>query len=170
MSIQGVIDAATQPSAFPTSPFLAQASATIAKRQLQNDTLVDEENLLDEWKRILPKNWAYDSDTANSRDPIRITQAERLHCVSDQSSAQLMTTAGTSCQDAHLSTSLLWVRRDAGVKHRGADQTFGFVQESHAMRSDHHRGSRPYRAYSRDLDLGCKADSVAESTRNDDIL
>lgn len=84
MSIQGVIDAATQPSAFPTSPFLAQASATIAKRQLQNDTLVDEENLLDEWKRILPKNWAYDSDTANSRDPIRITQAERLHCVSDQ--------------------------------------------------------------------------------------
>lgn len=155
MSIQGVIDAATQPSAFPTSPFLAQASATIAKRQLQNDTLVDEENLLDEWKRILPKNWAYDSDTANSRDPIRITQAERLHCVSEQvPSAQLMETAGTSCQDAHLSTSLLWFRCDAGVKHRGADETFGFVQKSHAVRFDHYRGSRPYREYSRDLDLG----------------
>lgn len=79
--LQGVIDAATSPSTFPTSPFLAQASATIARRAVQNDSLREEEALVEEWKRILPKYWQYDDDTTNSRDPIRITQAERLHCV-----------------------------------------------------------------------------------------
>lgn len=77
-----MIDSATQPSAFPTSPFLARAAATIARRTPQIETLRDEEELLEEWKRILPKYWCYDTETANSRDPIRITQAERLHCVS----------------------------------------------------------------------------------------
>jgi hypothetical protein len=80
--MQGVIDSATQPSSFPTSPFLAQAAAIIARRSPQNESLRDEEALLEEWTRILPKYWQYDSETANSRDPIRITQAERLHCVS----------------------------------------------------------------------------------------
>ena len=79
--LQGVIDSATQPSSFPTSPFLAQAAAIIARRSPQHESLGDEETLLKEWSRILPKYWQYDEDTANSRDPIRITQAERLHCV-----------------------------------------------------------------------------------------
>ncbi|OXG10050.1 nuclear protein [Cryptococcus neoformans Tu401-1] len=79
--LEGVIDSATQPSAFPTSPFLARAAATIARRTAQSETLRDEEELLEEWKRILPKYWCYDTETANSRDPIRITQAERLHCL-----------------------------------------------------------------------------------------
>ncbi|KAL0242352.1 hypothetical protein I308_105981 [Cryptococcus tetragattii IND107] len=79
--LEGVIDSATQPSAFPTSPFLARAAATIARRTPQIETLRDEEELLEEWKRILPKYWCYDTETANSRDPIRITQAERLHCL-----------------------------------------------------------------------------------------
>ena len=79
---QGVIEAATHPSTFPTSSFLAKAAATITRRSTESESLQDEEVLLDEWTRILPKYWAYDTETANSRDPIRITQAERLHCVS----------------------------------------------------------------------------------------
>ncbi|WVO17977.1 hypothetical protein L204_105675 [Cryptococcus depauperatus] len=79
--LEGVIDSATQPSSFPTSPFLARAATTIAKRSPQIETLRDEEELLEEWKSILPKYWYYDNETANSRDPIRITQAERLHCL-----------------------------------------------------------------------------------------
>jgi hypothetical protein len=90
MELQGVIDSATQPSSFPTSPFLAQAAAIIARRHSQNESLRDEESLLDEWTRILPRYWHYDAETADSRDPIRITQAERLHCVS-----QLRSVLGT---------------------------------------------------------------------------
>ncbi|WWC98933.1 hypothetical protein V866_005827 [Kwoniella sp. B9012] len=79
--LEGVIDSATRPSSFPTSPFLAKAAATIARRSPQNESLQDELGLLEEWTRILPKYWHYDSETAASRDPIRITQAERLHCL-----------------------------------------------------------------------------------------
>lgn len=79
--LEGVIDACVQPSPFPSSAFLARASATIARRTPQSESLREEEELLEEWKRILPKYWEYDSETANSRDPIRITQAERLHCL-----------------------------------------------------------------------------------------
>lgn len=79
--LEGVLDAATQPSTFPTSPFLARAAATIARRSNTHD-LRDEEELLKEWERILPRYWQYDNETTNSRDPVRITQAERLHCVS----------------------------------------------------------------------------------------
>ena len=80
--LEGVIDAATQPSTFPTSPFLVQAANVIAKRAPGSESLQQEEALLEEWKRLLPKYWQYDTETTNSRDPIRITQAERLHCVS----------------------------------------------------------------------------------------
>jgi hypothetical protein len=79
--LEGVIDACVSPSHFPSSPFLAQASASIARRTPQNESLREEELLLEHWKSILPKYWEYDSETANSRDPIRITQAERLHCL-----------------------------------------------------------------------------------------
>lgn len=79
--LEGVIDSSVQAASFPSSPFLAQASATIARRTPQNESLRDEEALLDEWARILPKYWKYDAETTSSRDPIRITQAERLHCL-----------------------------------------------------------------------------------------
>lgn len=79
--LEGVIDSSVQAATFPTSPFLAQASATIARRTPQNESLRDEEALLEEWARILPKYWKYDNETTTSRDPIRITQAERLHCL-----------------------------------------------------------------------------------------
>lgn len=40
-----------------------------------------EEKLLEEWVSILPKHWHYDVECVESKDPIRITQAERLHCL-----------------------------------------------------------------------------------------
>lgn len=79
--LEGVIDAATSPSSFPTSPFLARASSTIARRSPINSALQGEIALLEDWEKLLPRYWAYDKETAESRDPIRITQAERLHCV-----------------------------------------------------------------------------------------
>jgi len=78
---QGVIDSSTQPSNFATSPFLARAASTIARRSGNVGSLDDEESLLEEWSRLLPRYWHYDTETTNSRDPVRITQAERLHCV-----------------------------------------------------------------------------------------
>ena len=78
--LEGVLDAATQPSTFPTSSFLARAASIIARRSAPQD-LREEEALLEEWQRILPRYWQYDTETAASRDPIRITQAERLHCL-----------------------------------------------------------------------------------------
>jgi len=76
-----VIDSSTQPSNFATSPFLARAASTIARRSSNVGSLDDEESLLEEWSRLLPRYWHYDTETTNSRDPVRITQAERLHCV-----------------------------------------------------------------------------------------
>lgn len=109
--LQGVIDAATQPSSFPTSPFLAQAAAIIARRSPQNESLRDEEALLEEWERILPKFWQYDPETTNSRDPIRITQAERLHCVCGpfELGAEL-----TTSQLEHLVKMLIYRHRFSG--------------------------------------------------------
>ncbi|BEJ16489.1 hypothetical protein CspHIS471_0510940 [Cutaneotrichosporon sp. HIS471] len=79
--LEGVIDSSVQASVFPTSSFLARASSVISHRAPLSDSLRDEEVLLEEWTSILPNYWKYDSETANSRDPIRITQAERLHCL-----------------------------------------------------------------------------------------
>lgn len=87
--LEGVLDAATSPSTFPTSPFLARAAATIARRSNTHD-LREEEDLLKEWERILPRYWQYDNETTNSRDPVRITQAERLHCVCPSALGRLM--------------------------------------------------------------------------------
>ncbi len=44
-------------------------------------SLAEAESLLEEWVAILPKHWCYDAETVESKDPIRITQAERLHCL-----------------------------------------------------------------------------------------
>ena len=133
--LEGVIDSATQPSTFPTSPFLARAAATIARRSTQHD-LREEEDLLEEWERILPKYWQYDQDTTESRDPIRITQAERLHCVGidsllatwlyDDRMVQkqgLTRLAATSRQDDHLPTSILGVCSYASINRRRQGST-----------------------------------------------
>jgi hypothetical protein len=111
---QGVIDSATQPSSFPTSPFLARAAATIGRRSPQNESLRDEESLLEEWTRLLPKYWHYDTETANSRDPIRITQAERLHCVRHRSCLKAGGAVAHSKQLEHLVKMIIYRHKFSG--------------------------------------------------------
>lgn len=53
----------------------------IAKRHPQSEALREEEALLEEWVRLLEPHWNYSPETIASKDPIRITQAERLHCL-----------------------------------------------------------------------------------------
>lgn len=53
----------------------------IAKRHPQSEALREEEALLEEWVRLLEPHWNYSPETISSKDPIRITQAERLHCL-----------------------------------------------------------------------------------------
>jgi hypothetical protein len=77
---QGVIDSCVSPSTFTSSSFLSKAAATISRR-CQAGSLAEEEKLLEEWVSILPKHWHYDVECVESKDTIRITQAERLHCL-----------------------------------------------------------------------------------------
>jgi hypothetical protein len=79
-SSQGVIDSCVAPSTFESSSFLSKAASTISRR-CQAGTLAEGEELLEEWVSILPKHWHYDVECVESKDPIRITQAERLHCL-----------------------------------------------------------------------------------------
>ncbi|KAJ9107518.1 hypothetical protein QFC21_000974 [Naganishia friedmannii] len=65
-------DSANQPAKY-------RASSTLAS--VQANSLTEEEALLEEWVSLLPKHWHYDAETVESKDPIRITQAERLHCL-----------------------------------------------------------------------------------------
>lgn len=50
-------------------------------RPSQSSSFALEEQLLEDWVSILPKHWHYDVECVESKDPIRITQAERLHCL-----------------------------------------------------------------------------------------
>ncbi|KAJ9099999.1 hypothetical protein QFC19_005816 [Naganishia cerealis] len=79
--LEGVIDSCVTPSTFSSSPFLSRAASTISRRSVQANSLTEEEALLEEWVSLLPKHWHYDAETVESKDPIRITQAERLHCL-----------------------------------------------------------------------------------------
>ncbi|KAI5455410.1 hypothetical protein NCC49_000221 [Naganishia albida] len=79
--LEGVIDSCVTPSSFSSSPFLSRAASTISRRSAQANSLMEEESLLEEWVSLLPKHWHYDVETVESKDPIRITQAERLHCL-----------------------------------------------------------------------------------------
>lgn len=79
--VQGVVDSCVTPSSFASSPFLSRAASTISRRSAQANSLMEEEALLEEWVSLLPKHWHYDVETVESKDPIRITQAERLHCL-----------------------------------------------------------------------------------------
>lgn len=66
------------------SPFLARAAAVLTAggaRRLSGKELRDEEALLDEICRAIPPHWAHSVETMTSGDVIRVTQAERLHCV-----------------------------------------------------------------------------------------
>ncbi|KAI0354102.1 hypothetical protein OH77DRAFT_1590863 [Trametes cingulata] len=62
------------------SPFLARAGAVLTGFRRSRE-LRDEEVLLDEICRAVPPHWAHSVETMTSNDVIRVTQAERLHCV-----------------------------------------------------------------------------------------
>jgi len=57
--------------------FLYRASA----KYRGYEDLREEELLLDENQRAIPTYWGHNSETLQSEDTIRFTQAERLHCV-----------------------------------------------------------------------------------------
>lgn len=78
--IEGVLD--VHPIAQFTdsgSNFLARASCALSGFR-QSQDLKEAEAVLDEWCQILPQYWAVTPETMSSRDVVRITQAERLHC------------------------------------------------------------------------------------------
>ncbi|KAI0635356.1 fungal-specific transcription factor domain-containing protein [Trametes polyzona] len=62
------------------SPFLQRAAATLTGFRRGRE-LREEEALLDEISRAVPAHWAHSVETMTSGDVIRVTQAERLHCV-----------------------------------------------------------------------------------------
>ncbi|KAG9009417.1 hypothetical protein FRB94_012074 [Tulasnella sp. JGI-2019a] len=67
---------------FATTPmsFLARASSSLSGFRQSKD-LKEAEAVLDEWCHLLPQYWAVTPETMASRDVVRITQAERLHCM-----------------------------------------------------------------------------------------
>ncbi len=78
--IEGVLDVhpIPRPSATPAH-FLSRASSALSGFRQSKD-LKEAEVLLEEWCRLLPSYWSVTPETMASRDVIRITQAERLHC------------------------------------------------------------------------------------------
>ncbi|KAG8886071.1 hypothetical protein FRB97_007947 [Tulasnella sp. 331] len=66
-------------SMMPNS-FLARASSSLSGFRQSKD-LKEAEAVLDEWCQLLPQYWAVTPETMASRDVVRITQAERLHCM-----------------------------------------------------------------------------------------
>lgn len=75
--IEAILDVHPIPSS--QSSFLASASRALSGFRQSKD-LKEAETLVDEWVSILPPYWAVTGETMASRDVIRITQAERLHC------------------------------------------------------------------------------------------
>jgi len=79
--LESVLDA-PPPKAFgDTSPFLRRATSTLAGFR-RHKGLLEEEALLDEVCSTLPTYWRRSPDTLASEDVIRITHAERIHCLS----------------------------------------------------------------------------------------
>ncbi|KAH9913695.1 fungal-specific transcription factor domain-containing protein [Epithele typhae] len=79
--LESVLDVPPSRSAADTSPFLARATAVLGDGRRRGRELRDEEALLDEICRAVPAHWAHSVETMTSGDVIRVTQAERLHCV-----------------------------------------------------------------------------------------
>lgn len=60
--------------------FLERANALISGAK-RNGDLFEEEELLNDAVNAIPPRWAYTSETLTSGDMVRISQAERLHCL-----------------------------------------------------------------------------------------
>ncbi|KAF7975571.1 hypothetical protein HWV62_9271 [Athelia sp. TMB] len=78
--LESVLDVPPVRQIDEAAPFLMRASSVLAKSQRQSD-MREEEILLDEIHLVIPSYWSHSSDTFSSGDVIRITQAERLHCI-----------------------------------------------------------------------------------------
>ncbi|RDX49460.1 hypothetical protein OH76DRAFT_1403691 [Lentinus brumalis] len=78
--LESVLD--VQPCRPPaeSSPFLARASSVLNGSKRSKE-LREEEALLDDICRAIPPHWAHSVETMTSSDVIRVTQAERLHCL-----------------------------------------------------------------------------------------
>ncbi|RPD56509.1 hypothetical protein L226DRAFT_531350 [Lentinus tigrinus ALCF2SS1-7] len=76
--LESVLD--VQPSPAESSPFLARAHSVLTGFRRGRE-LREEEALLDDISRAIPPHWAHSVETMTSSDVIRVTQAERLHCL-----------------------------------------------------------------------------------------
>lgn len=74
--LEAVLDT---PPARPAAAFLGRATAVLSGFKRNRD-LREEEALLDEVARAIPPHWAHTAETIASKDVVRVTQAERLHC------------------------------------------------------------------------------------------
>lgn len=74
--LEAVLDT---PPVRPAAAFLSRATAVMCGHK-RNRALQEEEALLDEVVAGIPPHWAHTPETMASKDVVRVTQAERLHC------------------------------------------------------------------------------------------
>ncbi len=79
--LESVLDAPPPKHFGDTSPFLRSATSTLAGFR-RHKGLREEEMLLDEVCSTLPAYWRHSPDSLASKDVIRVTHAERVHCLS----------------------------------------------------------------------------------------
>jgi hypothetical protein len=78
--LESVLDAPPPKDFGDTSPFLRRATSTLVGFR-RHKGLREEEALLDEVCSTLPAHWQHSPDTLASKDVIRVTHAERVHCL-----------------------------------------------------------------------------------------
>jgi hypothetical protein len=78
--LEAVLDAPPARHFGDGSPFLRQATAVLSGFRRRND-LHEEEALCDELRAVLPAHWRVTPETLASADPLRITHAQRIHCL-----------------------------------------------------------------------------------------
>ncbi|TFK47399.1 hypothetical protein OE88DRAFT_1666165 [Heliocybe sulcata] len=78
--LESVLDAPPSHKLSEQCSFMARATSILSGFKRPRD-MRDEEVLLDEVSRNVPPHWAHSVETMASDDVIRVTQAERLHCV-----------------------------------------------------------------------------------------
>jgi hypothetical protein len=81
--LESVLDIPPARDPEATSPFLRRAASLLSSSGGKGMGFVDlreEETLLDEIHHSVPAHWQHTQETMTSDDPIRITQASRLHC------------------------------------------------------------------------------------------
>jgi len=77
--LEAVLDVPPPRHSEDSSSFLLRATNVLSGFRKFKE-MREEEALLDDINRNIPKYWTHSSETINSEDIIRLTQAERLHC------------------------------------------------------------------------------------------